>query len=145
MAGLASFLIAHLFYISLFIWIKRMNQRDRRWDPKIIFITLIYTGGLFYFLYPNLGPLQLPVAVYAIVLGVMFITAFHAFSIRQQLAGFFCACGALLFVVSDSLLAINKFCVSFLMADVLIMFTYAIAQLFIVTGASSYLRRYSLL
>jgi uncharacterized membrane protein YhhN len=49
--------------------------------------------------------------------------------------------GAVLFVVSDSLLAINKFYSSFELAGVLIMLTYGMAQLLIVTGAINYIRK----
>ena len=47
--------------------------------------------------------------------------------------------GAFLFVVSDSLLAINKFYQSFEMAGIIIMLTYGLAQLFIVHGAVKYI------
>jgi uncharacterized membrane protein YhhN len=48
--------------------------------------------------------------------------------------------GALLFVISDSLLAINKFYQDIPLAGVLIMLTYGLAQLFIMEGAISYIR-----
>jgi uncharacterized membrane protein YhhN len=44
------------------------------------------------------------------------------------------AIGAILFVISDSLLALNKFYVPFYFADISIIFTYGLAQLFIVLG-----------
>ena len=47
--------------------------------------------------------------------------------------------GALLFVISDSVLAVNKFHHSFEIADVVIMLTYGLAQLFIVEGAIKYI------
>ena len=45
--------------------------------------------------------------------------------------------GALLFVISDSVLAINKFYQSFELAGIVIMLTYGFAQLFIIEGAIS--------
>ena len=48
--------------------------------------------------------------------------------------------GAFLFVVSDSVLAINKFYQSFEAAGIIIMLTYALAQLFIIKGATRYIR-----
>jgi len=45
-----------------------------------------------------------------------------------------------LFVISDSVLAINKFYQPFEAANVIIMLTYGLAQLFIVTGAIRYLQ-----
>jgi uncharacterized membrane protein YhhN len=46
--------------------------------------------------------------------------------------------GALLFVISDSILAINKFYQSFEMANILIMLSYGFAQFYIVKGAAYY-------
>ncbi|HRF25670.1 MAG TPA: lysoplasmalogenase family protein, partial [Chitinophagaceae bacterium] len=48
--------------------------------------------------------------------------------------------GAILFVISDSVLAINKFYYPFEYRGVLIMLTYGMAQWFIVKGAILYLR-----
>ena len=47
--------------------------------------------------------------------------------------------GALLFVISDSVLAVNKFYYSFEWAGVVIMLTYGLAQLFICEGAIKYI------
>jgi uncharacterized membrane protein YhhN len=47
--------------------------------------------------------------------------------------------GALLFVISDSVLAVNKFYQPFAFAPVLIMITYGLAQLFITQGAIEYI------
>ena len=47
--------------------------------------------------------------------------------------------GAILFVVSDSLLAFNKFFSPFNNAGVIIMLTYGLAQLFITEGAVRYI------
>ena len=47
--------------------------------------------------------------------------------------------GAFLFIISDSLLAINKFYQPFGYAGIVIMLTYGIAQLFITLGAVRYI------
>jgi len=60
--------------------------------------------------------------------------------IKNKMAGRWMMTGALLFVISDSVLAINKFYQSFEMAGVIIMLTYGLAQLFIVQGAIKYIR-----
>jgi YhhN family len=44
-------------------------------------------------------------------------------------------------VLSDSILAINKFYRSFELAGIVIMLTYGLAQLFITEGAISYIRK----
>jgi uncharacterized membrane protein YhhN len=46
----------------------------------------------------------------------------------------FCAIGALLFVASDSILAINKFHTPFESATFFVMLTYGLAQLLLIVG-----------
>lgn len=48
--------------------------------------------------------------------------------------------GALLFVLSDTVLAINKFYQPFELSGLVIMLAYGFAQLLIVTGAIYYIR-----
>ena len=48
--------------------------------------------------------------------------------------------GALLFVLSDSILAINKFYMPFDLAGTFIMLTYGFAQYLIVQGAVKYIQ-----
>jgi uncharacterized membrane protein YhhN len=51
--------------------------------------------------------------------------------------------GAILFVASDTMLALNKFYMPFEFAGAAIMVTYCFAQLLIVLGAVSYIKRSS--
>jgi uncharacterized membrane protein YhhN len=69
----------------------------------------------------------------------MFMLAMHMFFIKNISAGKWMMVGALLFVISDSTLAINKFYKPFEMAGVIIMLTYGAAQFFIVKGAADYM------
>lgn len=131
--GLISFLIAHVFFILLFLQIKKANQPSRKIYWWVIALIGCYTIFLYSLLSPFLDNLKIPVLLYASVLSIMFLTCVHAFSI-SQIAGRFCIAGAGLFVISDSLLAINKFYHPFAVAGLIIMFTYSFAQLFIVTG-----------
>ena len=70
----------------------------------------------------------------------MFLLAIHMLLIKNKRAGQWMMTGALLFILSDSILAINKFYQPFELAGFLIMVTYGFAQLFIVQGAIKYLR-----
>lgn len=140
MAGLVSFLVAHLFYILFFLYVKKQNRPGKPWNPIVVFLVLIYIAVLFYILKPGAGPLKVPVLVYATVLGGMLLSAIHAFHFPAQLAGAFCVTGAMLFVASDSLLALDKFHHSFKTAPLLVMTTYCLAQLLLVTGSRKYLQ-----
>jgi uncharacterized membrane protein YhhN len=131
--GLVSFLIAHVFYILLFLQIKKISQPLQKPYWWLVLLVSIYTISLFLILSPALGSLKIPVLIYASVLSIMFLSSAHAFNILQP-AGKLCITGAGLFVISDSLLAINKFYHSFAFAGLLVMLTYSFAQLFIVLG-----------
>lgn len=49
--------------------------------------------------------------------------------------------GALLFIISDSVLAINRFYNQFEPAGLIVMLTYGLAQLLITDGAINYIRK----
>jgi uncharacterized membrane protein YhhN len=135
--GLSSFLIAHIFYI-LFFHFVRMNERVKsRW--YLLLIVAVYYAVLIVILSPYLGDMKLPVRVYAVVISFMFMLAMHMLFIKNKSAGLWMMVGALLFVISDSILAINKFYQSFEMAGIVVMLTYGLAQLFITEGAIRYM------
>ncbi len=137
--GLIGFLLAHIFYILLFIGIKKQNQPEKKINIFFSLLVIVYSVCLFLLLWPSLASLKIPVMIYTTVLSLMVITSFHAFDFAKQLSGKLCMSGALLFLISDSLLAINKFYQSFTAANILIMLSYALAQLLIVVGATKYL------
>ena len=84
----------------------------------------------------SLGPLLLPVVVYALVLAAMAISA-QLTELGNPLA----ALGALCFVASDAMLAIGKFRGPFSGQEPLVWITYYLAQLLIFLGvARSHLR-----
>ncbi|MBL0133048.1 MAG: lysoplasmalogenase [Chitinophagaceae bacterium] len=137
--GLLSFLTAHIFYIVIFIQLKKLLQPNRKWNPIIFLLLLLYTGSLFALLYPTLGVLKIPVIIYAGVLTSMLLVAAHSFNWQTSIGKWVIA-GALLFVASDSLLAINKFYQPFNAAGLAIMTSYGLAQLFIVIGLTKCMR-----
>ena len=100
----------------------------------------IYVAVFNYFLLPSLDfALKIPVLVYSIVIGIMFIAVFHA-SPRGAPWHNITITGSLLFIISDSILAVDSFLRPFSMADLVIMFTYILAQAFIAYGAAMWLR-----
>lgn len=124
--GLASFLIAHIFYILLFF----KESKILRWPTLII---LIVTISYLSFLKPYISnELILPVSMYCIVISLMGIVAVNRkkSSFGYSLISF----GALLFIISDSLIAFNKFIENLPQSSFLIMSTYGLAQLFILLG-----------
>lgn len=128
--GLASFLIAHIMYVLVFL-----KQRDLKKSPLVfIGLMLIYAAFLFYMVNDGLGDLLIPVIVYMIVILSMSTSAF----IRQKHLNLksynWVFVGALLFMLSDSILALNKFYQPNELSSIFIMLTYALAQYCIVIG-----------
>ena len=127
--GLVSFLIAHILYIVLF---ARNFPRPLKSGPTqklIIVAVLIYSIVMTVWLWPGLGDLSGPVIFYICAITAMVITAALAgFKSRLILAG------ALLFFLSDSLIAINKFKFPIKYNDYLVWSTYYAAQFLITIG-----------
>ena len=135
--GLASFLIAHGLYIQAF---RRDNGSVVANEPY----GAAAAGGFFGYgigvvgvLWGSLpGPLKAPVCVYATAIALMAMTAWS----RRRAAGGsgrVALIGALLFVVSDTVLAVNKFIYAKQMpyAKWIIMATYYGAQQLIAEAA----------
>jgi uncharacterized membrane protein YhhN len=132
--GLVSFLTTHIFYIVYFLRIQSEKTSMLKKQPVLIALVLAYGITLVWQLYPHLGDLKLPVILYATVICSMLLCSLHIFLKVNKKAAAFYLLGAAAFVISDSLLAINKFYQPFAYAGVLIMLTYCAAQFFIVTG-----------
>lgn len=134
--GLVAFLIGHLFYIFSFrqlTWDRESNLLPTQ-KVRYIFPILLVGTGLMVILYPNLGDMKMPVMVYDIVIMLMASYALLRVGRTSQSSFGFVLTGALLFMVSDSLLAINKFYSPFYMASIGIMGTYIAAQFMLVRG-----------
>ena len=137
--GLLSFLIAHICYIDFFQVVKRKEKI--RIYLLFILPVITYYLALIGLLYSHLGALKIPVIIYGAVISTMLALALHMFFIKYKDAGIMMLSGAVLFIISDSVLAINKFYKPFEYASIIIMITYALAQLFIVLGVIKYIRK----
>jgi uncharacterized membrane protein YhhN len=137
MLGLGCFLLAHGMYIIAF---KHLSAQSRPIPARWLWIIAVvaYLIILLYVLMPYLGALKIPVIVYAVVLCTMLLSVVHAFRSPYARPGIICVAGALLFVISDSVLAINKFHTGFPLAGIVIMLTYAFAQYMLVTGVAKH-------
>ena len=120
-AGLVSFLVAHLCYIAAFspFTIAR---------PLALVVLLAHGLALLWMLWPRLGRLRVPVAVYAAVLLVMAWQAIAFWGRSLTLPALLAASGAVLFVVSDSVLALERFLGRHRYGRVVVLGTYFAAQ-----------------
>jgi uncharacterized membrane protein YhhN len=137
MLGLISFLTAHVFYI--FAYRQHQSGDDSKTLKGLQRIRfgfpIVFAGfGLLSILYKHLGPLQIPVIIYAGVLTIMALVALFRYGKTTTSSFSFVFAGAILFMMSDSLLAINKFLEPLPFEGFWIMITYIGAQYFIVRG-----------
>ncbi len=143
--GLISFLLGHVMYIFCYRKLRMApSTNELLGSQKVRFsFPIILAGtGLVVILYPSIGALKIPVMIYALAITLMAISALLRYG-RTSLKSFsFIFFGAILFMTSDSLLAINKFKEPFALAGTLIMLTYCAAQFFIVEGALAHEKKY---
>jgi uncharacterized membrane protein YhhN len=140
--GLASFLIAHVFYMFAFkIWFEENHEtpllKRHPWMGMLLFV---YAIAMYKMLEPDLGTMKLPVVLYIGVILGMTLLALNRF--RKVAAPSFrwIFLGALAFLASDSILAYNKFVEDVDYSGILIMSTYCFAQFAIMKGALCQLR-----
>jgi len=130
-AGLASFLVAHIFYIVAY---QRTGAEKGKIRPFDLVAFAIYGMALIWVLYPGLGGMLVPVIAYALVLLTMGVWA-HKRRGATAIASFkYVSAGVILFVISDSLIAVNKFAFDVPGERLLVMSTYITAQFLIVQG-----------
>ena len=131
--GLASFLVAHLFYIAAYI---------SRAGPQLNWLLLapfvFYVTVLLYLLLPHTGAVRVPVILYAVVLMAMGWQAAALWWAMRDTAALLAMAGALLFIASDSILALDRFRAPVPQRDLLVMSTYYGALLLIAWSVYSF-------
>lgn len=132
--ALASFLISHLLYCTLFNKQKTVEIRNNIVFRVGCLIILLYVVAMISFLLPTLGSLKVPVIIYAFVISTMLLFAFNGFLSWSKPGNKYVFYGAVIFVISDSILAINKFYTSIEKGSFFIMLTYLVAQYLLVLG-----------
>ncbi len=129
--GLVSFLCAHLAYIAVF-------KRDLAWFPSrralaatlgfgLVMYGVLWVGGL-----P--AALRVPVAAYVLVIALMAAQAIGRATVLRTPGAVWVAVGACCFMLSDTLLAINRFVTPLPLAPLWVLSTYYAAQVLIVRG-----------
>lgn len=143
--GIAAFWVVQICYI-FFFYRKRSFQKK---DAAFLFFATIgilaYLILLQYLMFNKLDKthLQIPVIVYSLTIGFMLLCAFNINNSRSlnNIGVIYFIPGAILFVASDSLIALNRFYFVKPISGVTIMITYGIAQFLIVMGAIKFIKR----
>ncbi len=141
--GLASFLLMQVLYSVYFIRMQPFKKENM--VSSIILITILYLFSFFFirFLSPYLGEFKIPVIIYAIIISIMFLSAanlLHSVRARRLAVKYFIP-GALLLLMSDSLLALNKFHLREQVLDIAVMASYLSGQLLLAMGFVKHLKK----
>lgn len=127
--GLGSFLLTHLLFIKIISrFLPKLNVR------KIILHSLPFVAFLIVLmsiLAGELNSLLIPVLFYGIVISVFGTLSFLIYNSNRSTENLWLFMGALLFISSDSVLAINKFLAPSEINSLIIMITYILAQFLI--------------
>ncbi|WP_214226535.1 lysoplasmalogenase [Pedobacter sp. B4-66] len=135
MYGLIAFLLCHIFYIRAFyLDFQSAPELDKKGARIAIAICMVFAIGYYVYIRQDLGAMKLPVMVYTFIISLMMMMAAFRNMRVNKISFNLILFGAMFFLVSDSILAYNKFVNSFDLAGLLIMGTYMIAQYLITVG-----------
>ena len=124
--GLVSFLIAHILYIKI-----SANYLTKIPPSKIVFSSvpfIVAFGGVIYLINNSLGAMLFPVIIYGIIISTFGTITLINYLREKNTDNLWLLLGAIIFIVSDSILAINKFHESKEIYGISIMITYIVAQ-----------------
>ena len=137
--GAVSFLIGHLFYITVFMIDAGSLDVFTAHPLQSSIFLLPYAGYTLFLrriLYKNVRSVFTAAALYLIVLLLMSYASLLRIWNVPAVSAAMTFCGTLLFIVSDTLIAVRRFRRDIKGIGTLIIFTYIAAQLLIVCGLS---------
>lgn len=121
--GLVSFLLAHLIYIVAFT-----TESGRALSTLDLLPFLFYGLLMLRVLWPHLGRMRAPVIVYMLAILLVGWTAASRWLLTGQDGSRLAFLGAVLFIISDSILAFDRFRRHFRSAQLLVLSAYFTAQ-----------------
>jgi len=133
MAGLGGFLLSLLLYAFVFFTTPLKNEVFQGRFYLLIPV-LLYGLAMGLYLYKYLGEMRLPVIVYETAMIAMLAGAVSRIGKVNRRSYILVLAGAILFIISDSVLAINKFVQPVSLSTLIIMGTYIAAQWLITVG-----------
>lgn len=121
--GLVSFLIAHVIYIYAF-----MHGTPFILPFYFIIPFVIYGIAMYMYLFKSLNELKIPVFVYISIILIMGVSALNLWYSRGDNLSLLAFIGSLLFIISDTVLAVDKFKNKMYIAEMALLTTYYSAQ-----------------
>lgn len=126
--GLSAFLVGHVFYILLFAKLMGRYHTGSRLRLPVLVGLAAYMLAFYLIVGQSLGAMLFPVMLYAVVISTMLYLAIILAGRMEDKPSFFLIGGAVAFVISDTILAVNKFYTPVPYAGLFIMSTYIFAQ-----------------
>ncbi|WDP87807.1 MAG: lysoplasmalogenase [Desulfobacter sp.] len=124
-AGMAAFILAHCFYIALFLARPKLTPVRGLVMGGMVVFTLWFGA----FLFPGLKGMMVPIYVY---LGVILCMGISACLGRDN--HWMVIAGAIVFIISDSLIAWTRFVTPIPHSSLWVMLTYYLAQAMLALG-----------
>jgi len=141
LVGLVGFLITHILYTVAFADVS--DKKTQALLPKKLWVMVplvVYMLSLLSLLVPSINgnektqPFLIPVLVYSTAIATMVVFAINRYNRVSHKSFALVFGGAFLFMVSDSIIAINKFLTPFDTASIFIMVLYIGGQYLIAKG-----------
>jgi len=134
MAGLVSFLVNQLLFAAAFLRSIDSFESMPAWIFLFMLPYFLYGAGMYRVLGKNLGKMKIPVIVYMLAILFMGISAMLRGATFEGAAFWLVLVGSMSFIVSDSVLAYDKFNMRLRYGRLLVMLTYIAAQFSIARG-----------
>lgn len=137
MLGLASFFIAQVSYIFLFKRTIIFSGKEPYLRKNLLFLIvyILYGSGIYVMLFNQLEiVLKIAVFVYMLSLLGMSVMALNRYKTVSLASFLFVFIGSVLFVISDTLIALDKFLIQIPNDRIFVMSTYIAAQYLIMRG-----------
>ncbi len=136
--GMVAFIGTHISNSIYFLQLQPMSFVKNNAALIAGFVLVLVSGAVMGMLGNTLGGFREPIILYMVIICCMAVFATNTFNhpVLKHLAIRYFIPGAGLFVLSDALLALNKFYYQKPLLDIAVMFTYGLAQCLLVKGFS---------
>lgn len=134
--GMLAFMLTHICNSMYCIRLQDQAEGGRSIQTVTAALLLVLCIMVYRQLSASLGSLRIPVLVYMFVIAGMAVLVSGVYRVKKYryAAARWLIPGALLFICSDTLLALNKFSFHLGQMDIMVMLSYGLAQYFLVRG-----------
>lgn len=129
--GMSMFILAKICYAILFSFKARFDI-DRL--LPFLAVVLMYCLFIMYYLYEGVGELFFPVVIYIFVTLTMTKMAYLRYNMVNKKSFYFVLAGAVLFMVSETIMAFYSFYKPLPYTYTSVLLTYGLSQFFVISG-----------